>query len=199
MVDFEQIYTAGVSLVGFKEENEILLTDQQKTSTSGFYVNTLPGVDLLSVKKTLVVKQDVTTETVSEYLQRIYNQELHAVIFAFINQKHNAIRAKGIYKEDPLIITPLFTDNMLAFAESFQHQLAIRILSDAFNSKEFNAITELQRNNWRNNAQYLSHKLKGYDFQYNESKAHMKGLLEIAAEYFEGMHETCFPTIQFFF
>lgn len=85
MLDFTQINSAFAELVGYNEENEITLDASLKNSDSGLKVNSLPGVDLISIQKSLFLKSDLTREkTVSEYLTGIYNPTIQSMLMQFI-------------------------------------------------------------------------------------------------------------------
>lgn len=87
MTDFAKIKTQFAELVGFHEENEISLSANLQTSNSGLYVNDLQGVDLISIEKAGFLKSDLTPEnTVSEYLTKIYNDEVQKLTQKFIDK-----------------------------------------------------------------------------------------------------------------
>jgi len=87
MIDYTKIKTEFAELVGFHEENEISLSASLQNSVSGFYVNDLSGIDLISIEKSVFLKTDLTPEnTVSEYLTKIYPDEVQKLVQKFIDK-----------------------------------------------------------------------------------------------------------------
>jgi hypothetical protein len=74
------------------------------------------------------------------------------------------------------------------FAEALQYQLALRIISDCINTKNFNQVTESQINNWKGLQIFLDNKLNGYDFKDDKGNSgHFQGIIEQLIYDFEGL------------
>jgi len=97
MIDFTQIITQFLELVGYRNENEITLSTSQNKSDSGLFVNDLAGISLQAIDKAGFLKSDLTPEeTVTEYLEKIYNAELQVILNDFIFKSENLLKTKSL-------------------------------------------------------------------------------------------------------
>jgi hypothetical protein len=72
-------------------------------SLSGFYVNDIPGVDLISVEKAIALNPTtlIKTESIAEYLARIYETETKVLINKFIQKAKTILGTKELlYNSD---------------------------------------------------------------------------------------------------
>ena len=119
MLDFTQILSEFHNLVGYKNENEIILTPDLNQSDSGLFVNDIAGVDLLSIQKSAFLKSDLTPEkTVSDYLSDIYNTEVIALLLQFIREKENYLK-NSLFPAREKIVEKSASQDKLAQSERF--------------------------------------------------------------------------------
>jgi len=104
MINRTQIHTEFSELVGFRNENEITLTPSLNNSISGLYVNDLGGISLQDIHSAGFLKADLThEETVSEYLEKIYNAEIDKMLLNFLAKKDKVLLLKNLAKNFDLI------------------------------------------------------------------------------------------------
>jgi hypothetical protein len=105
MFNFSTIIPEYKELDGYREENGVTLSASQKISDSNYFVNDLAGVSLQNIKAALYLKEaDLSQEeTVSEYLDKIFEPELLNMIQNFIKAKENILKTKKLVRNYDLI------------------------------------------------------------------------------------------------
>lgn len=95
MFSVSEIITAGSDLVGWRQSANALwasLTDGLKTSTSGYYVNDLPGVDFDVINYAL--SDDYAS--VNDYLQTVHESQIVDLVEGFVSKSKSILGSRSV-------------------------------------------------------------------------------------------------------
>ena len=89
----------------------VLNNNSLLVSESGFFVNDIPGVDLISIEKSISLNSSLTkTESISEYLVRIYETETKVLINKFIQKAKTILGTKELLYNKDLVKNYEYTE-----------------------------------------------------------------------------------------
>jgi hypothetical protein len=99
MKDLTKILAAFKKTVGFRNENQIVLATGLNDSLSGLYVNSIPGISLQNINSQIFIKNNQQPEmTVSQYLDKIYEDAVIELINNFVNRSNVVLKSKEFFE-----------------------------------------------------------------------------------------------------
>lgn len=113
MYDKDAIITCGSGLVGWEQSSDpshTILTPALVLSTSGFYVNSLPGVDFNLIEEMFSSQRHPNR---TNYLENIHNQELIKLVNRTVSRQKQELKTKELLSNfDPIAGRASFADKI---------------------------------------------------------------------------------------
>jgi len=90
MIDFAKIATNMTGLIGFRSQSNIYPSAAIRASSSGLYINDIPGVDLG------VINANLNYETIDDYLTRVLDSEYKRGLQLWVNKHKELTRSRTL-------------------------------------------------------------------------------------------------------